>query len=49
MNAIKMPKLVKVKCLNCGANDQANWNQFGADQPCLNCDSAAVYLVKAAN
>lgn len=43
---IKMPKVEQVICLNCNASDLANWSDFGAEQPCLNCDSAPVYLVK---
>lgn len=45
--SIKMPTVKKVICLNCGTSDLANWSDFGSEQPCLNCDSAPVYLVEA--
>jgi len=41
-----MPKVVKVQCDSCGATDVANWSQYGAEQPCLTCDAAPVYLAK---
>lgn len=39
-----MPKIVKVKCSLCGGTDEAVWSDYGAEQPCFNCDAAAVYL-----
>lgn len=42
--SIKMPKLVDVKCDNCGTSDEAYWSEFGAEQSCFACDSAPIYL-----
>jgi hypothetical protein len=44
--SIQMPKLVQVICDECDYRDQAYWSQFGAQQPCLMCDAAPVYLSK---
>ena len=46
--SIQMPKLVDVKCNECGATDQAWWSEFGSEQPCLNCDTPAVNLIRVA-
>jgi len=43
-----MYKIVEVICLDCNSKDVANWSDFGAEQPCLNCDAPAVNLVKVA-
>lgn len=45
---IKMPIIAEVICLSCGATDQANWSDYGAEQSCLSCDAPAVNLVKVA-
>jgi hypothetical protein len=43
---IKMPKVVNVICDECGFEDEANWGEYGSEQPCLSCDAAPVYLSK---
>ena len=43
---IKMPKLVKVICDDCGYKDEAYWGEYGSEQPCLNCDAPNIYLRK---
>lgn len=40
-----MPTIERVICLSCGVVDEVNWGEFGAEQPCLECDAPAVHLV----
>ena len=39
-------QIVKVQCEVCGMTDESVWSEYGAEQPCLNCDAAPMDLVR---
>jgi hypothetical protein len=43
---IKLPKTVSVICLECNTELETHWSEFGAIEPCFNCDAAPIYLIK---
>jgi hypothetical protein len=44
---IKMPVLTHVECVHCGQLDTAYWSDFGAEQPCVNCDAPPIDLIRS--
>ncbi len=45
--AIKMPVQETVVCVSCDSVQEVMWSEYGAIAPCIDCDGAPVYLVKA--